>query len=278
MMYDSGLDPLTGLPRQKKPAAQKPPSFQAAGGFGGSLPPGSLNPGGSPSWPGGQPPLPSNMPDYAGLIRNDPLYQQLQKDLGAQGIQDAAARAAQTQRALVLFGQVPQFDGLSGVNPDWLNQDVNDQTRQLAEQNTQAGLSLAARQSKAFNDQVRQIRNSLAARGALRSGEAGHQFQEAQHGFDQAKFDATQELIDFISGLQAGFAQSERGRQGQLSQGAEAAAGRVPPQGGLARTPQPGSRAVDGSGNARVGAEDVQDVLKRLLGGAGGGGGRFQPL
>jgi hypothetical protein len=227
-----------------------------------------LNPGGNPSWPGGQPPLPSNVPDYAGLIRNDPLYQQLRGDLGAQGIQDAAARAAQTQRALVLFGQVPQFDGLAGLNPDWLNQDVSDQTRQLAQQNTDAGLSLAARQSKAFNDQIRQIRNSLAARGALRSGEAGHQFQEAQHGFDQAKFDATQELIDFISGLQAGFAQSERARQGQLAQGAQDASQRVPQQTGIVRTPLPG-------GGKTPQADPLEDLRRRLR---GGGSDQYQAL
>lgn len=203
-------------------------------------------------------------PDYAGLINNDPLYAQLKKDLAAQGVSDATARAAAIQRALIQFGQVPSFDGLSGLNQDWLNQDVNDTTRELAAKNTSAGLSIAARQKQAFDKQVRDIRNSLAARGALRSGETGHMLQEAQTGFDRTQYDTMQELLDFISGLQAGFAKSEKDRQGQLRGGATEASGRVADQ-----YPQ-GAPVVGGpprTGNL-IRGQDPQALLELL--GVGG--------
>lgn len=272
--YDSGIDPMTGLPKAKGPK-KPPPSFgppdpwQYAQGLVDPYTPG---PSSLPK-PGGSIPIPGLQPDYASLIQNDPLFLQMQKDLKAQGVSDAASRAAMTQRALIGFGQVPQFDGLSGLNPEWLNQDVSEQTRQLAQQNTDAGLSMAARQQKAFQDQLKAIRNALAARGALRSGEAGYAFQEAQIGFDQAKYDTTQQLIDFIAGLQAGFTQAEQGRQGQLGQGAQDAAGRVPtqptaptPAAPLLPTPPP--------------VESVEDMLDQLVkkGRNGGGGGNYVVL
>lgn len=235
------VDPLTGLPRQRRPQNQRQLESMA-NTFAAQPRPSGYSPTSS-----GVPQITirGQQPNYQDLIQNDPLFRQMRADLGAQGVQDAASRAAQTQRALVLFGQVPSFDALAGLNPEWLNQDVTAQTRQLAQQNTDAGLSLAARQQEQFKNQVREIRNALAARGALRSGESAHQLQQAQTGYDRAKFDATQELMDFISGLQAGFAQAERGRQSQLGQGAAEAAGRVPDQ---ARTPDIQASEIPGSG------------------------------
>lgn len=234
----------------QKPAPGWLPGFQVPGqGFGGNL----------PSMP--------SLPSFADGIKNDPLFLQLQKDLSAQGVSDAAQRAAMTRRALIQFGMVPGFDQLSGVNADWLNADVDDQTRQLAQQNTAAGLSIAARQQQAFKDQVRNIRGALAARGALRSGEQGHGLQQAQTEYDQAKFDSTQELMDFIGGLQAGFAQQERARQEQLRAGAGDAAQRTQPPGPVrSRTVAPAGRAAPA---------DPADLLEVLR---GVGGRNYQAL
>ncbi len=222
-----GVDPLTGLPKKKKQAAVNPSlaaqseALNKQFGLGVYAPVAS----GVPGLP--QVGLPTSTPDYRALIDNDALYSQAKLDFGAQGVSDAAQRAALTQRALTLFGQVPADDGLKGLNADWLNQDVTPETRLLAQQNTDSGLSVVARQAKAFKDQVRNIKNALAARGALRSGETGHQLQDAQLGYDQAKFDTTAELADFLSGLQRGYAESQRTGRSQLAAQAEAAAGRV---------------------------------------------------
>lgn len=72
------------------------------------------------------------------------------------------------------------------------------------------GLALRARQDKAFRDQVRVIKNALAARKALRSGEAEHQLREAQLQRDKAAFDTTEEPIQFIRGLQKGLEAREQ--------------------------------------------------------------------
>jgi hypothetical protein len=219
-------DPKTGLPIKspKKPAfsqAQVDASLAANPNstFGPS-------PNVNYSGLGGPVTIPGFTPDYASLIQNDPIFGQLKADLSANGIQDAAARAAAIQRGLIQFGEVPSFNGLAGLNQDWLSSDVNDTTRQLAQQNTASGMSVVARQQKQYQDNIRSIKNALAARGALRSGETGYQLGEAQRGFDTAQFDARQELLDYIMGAQQGFLAAERQRQGQLAQGAEGAFGR----------------------------------------------------
>jgi hypothetical protein len=226
--YSSALiDPLTGLPRkqqQQSGSSLNYDAFMRAVNTGQ----GGYNPSFSPTGGGGglAPALPAT-PDYAALISGDPYYAQAKLDFGAQGVSDASQRAALTQRGLTQFGQVPDFNGLAGLNQEWLNTDVTPEARQLAQRNTDAGLSIVARQDKMFKDQLRQIKNSLAARGALRSGESGFQLQEAQLGRDQARFDTTAELVEFLSGLQAGFAERQRVARQQLGQTAIDAEGRV---------------------------------------------------
>lgn len=225
-------DPLTGLPKKK--SQQKPLSFTqqqiqqslAANPQAGFGPSPQVDYGfgamGGFKLPGA--------PDYASLINNDPAYNQFKLDLGAQGVSDAASRAAQTQRAFTLFGQVPDINTLPGLNADFLNQDITPATRELAQKNTDAGLSIIARQDKAFKDQVRAIKNALASRGALRSGEAAYSLQEAQLGRDQARFDTTDALSQLIAGLQQGFAEAQRQRAAQQAQAAAEASGRVAQQ------------------------------------------------
>lgn len=229
------IDPATGLPRKKK---QRDAINQAWAPFANQIQQSlAANPGAGLAASGidfgfgtrGQIRLPG-APDYASLINNDPAFMQMKSDLGAQGVSDAAQRAAATQRALVQWGDVPQFDQLTGLQADYLNQDVTPATRELAQKNTEAGLSIKARQDKAFKDQVRQIKNALAARGALRSGEAAYSLQEAQLGRDQATYDTTQAILDFLSGLQAGYAERQRLLRTQEAQGAAEAAGRVQQQ------------------------------------------------
>lgn len=182
-----------------------------------------------PSAPAAQPsrPEPTRFtPDFESILANDPIFTQFQADLSAQGISDAAQRAAATQRALVQFGAVPNFAGgnlgLSDQQLSFLQQDVTPRVRELAETSTEEGLSIQARINEQNERNVRQIRNALAARGLLRSGELGHQLGEAQQAFTRAQFDARSQLLDYLSGVQAAFAESERMRQRELAQAARA--------------------------------------------------------
>jgi hypothetical protein len=101
------------------------------------------------------------------FLQNDPFWKQFNADLSAQGIADEAGAKAQTQRAIIQFGEAPS--DLTGQAASW----IDDTTRQLASQNTTAGTSQLARINKFNTDQIRSIKNALAARGALRSGELG---------------------------------------------------------------------------------------------------------
>jgi hypothetical protein len=215
------VDAFTGLPKKK--AAPKPTFTQQQ--IQASL---AANPnatfGPSPGVNYGfgtaaTPQLP-NMPDYARLINDDPMYQQLLGDLRAQGVQDASSRAAQTGRAFTLFGQVPDLNSLGGLNLEFLNQDITPSVRELAQKNTDAGLSIKARQDKSFKDTIRTIKNALAARGALRSGESTHRLQEAQLERDQADFDTRDQLGQLIAGIQAGYVEAQRARTREQSQAA----------------------------------------------------------
>jgi hypothetical protein len=243
----SNLDPLTGLPRKSGSYPYTDPFIRTVNAGQAQYDAGNqaINDYSGVSSPGGgrkfdPVTIPGFTPDYASLIQGDPIFGQLKADLSAHGISDAASRAAATQRALIQFGAVPEFDGLAGLNRGYLDSDVNQTTRQLAQKNTEAGFSVVARQQKRLSDNIRAIKNALAARGALRSGETGHQLQEAQRGHDEARYDATQQILDYISGAQQGFLAAERARLGQLRGGAESAFERQ-----MRLNPATGSRVIN---------------------------------
>lgn len=128
------------------------------------------------------------------------------------------------QRAIGQFGLVPDFNNVdtSLLGPDF-QQDVTPETLGLAQQNTAAGLSTAARITQAHQDAIRQIKNALAARGALRSGEAGFQLGREQQNFTQGTYDANQKLLDYLAGVAQAYAEAERQRQNQQTQGLQTA-------------------------------------------------------
>ncbi len=245
-------DPISGMPRRKTPTplygpGPAEPKSPALGGYGGAgyggfpatagTTPGVYDPvtapgGASSGQPGasGQ----SRVPSLQELIANDELFLQLQRDLAAQGISDSAQRRAARQRAVTMFGEVPDFTTLTGagglIGPD-LGLDIDEVTRGLAAQNTTAGLSTVARLDQAHTDRLRQIKNVLAARGALRSGETGYQLGREQEDYTRAQYDARQQVVDYLAGVQAAFAQSERQRQMTLAQALWAAAQRLRDEG-----------------------------------------------
>jgi hypothetical protein len=97
----------------------------------------------------------------------------------------------------------PEFGRISGV------------ARPLAEANTASGMSIVARMEKLRKDNVRAIKNALAAKGALRSGETGFQLGEEQQRYSTAQYDSRAQLVDLLAGIEAGYANAQRQRAGQ---------------------------------------------------------------
>lgn len=229
-MATSTIDPLTGLP--KKSAAQPAGLYgtldpaiagNLLGGAGGFVPSGySPAPGGASSINVG-----GFTPDYGGLINTDPAYLQLKGDLSAGGISDVASRNAALQRAVSQFGVVPDFSSIDlGALPSDINSIIDPATRALADSNNTGGISTEFRLDQAHQDAVRNITNALAAKGSLHSGEAGFQLGRENQAYGQAQNDATQKLLDYLSGVQAAYASNEQQRATALGQGASEAADR----------------------------------------------------
>lgn len=165
-------------------------------------------------------------PDYKALI--EAAIAPFRQQLGGFSAADAAALAAAQRRAVVQFGEyVPGNLDLLGPN---YTGNIDETTRRLAAENTQAGLSTVARLNRAHTDALRQITNVLAARGVLRSGQTGAEMGREQTNYTTAQYDSRQNLLDYLGGLQAGFAQAEQQRQWQLAQAAIAAQQNIPPQ------------------------------------------------
>jgi hypothetical protein len=213
-------------------------------GSGGSTPTSAL-PTGTSSTPvtaGQQPGMGTS--SYMDIHRSDPIYNQTLSDLSAQGISDRSQADVLAQRALVQFGEVPALEGLDArlAGPEFAR--ISGVAKPLAEANTQSGMSIVARMEKLRKDNVRAIKNALASRGALRSGEAGYQLGEEQQRYSTAQYDARSQLVDLLAGIEAGYANSSRARAGQQAGAANTAFGNAvqsgyqPPQQAAAPQPQ----------------------------------------
>lgn len=162
--------------------------------------------------------------DLRAMIMNDPLFRQQQADMSAQGIADASQRAAAIKRQLIQYGLVPDFAaaaknmGLSSTALGFVNSDVDQMTRDLAAKNTREGLSISAKIAKANEDNIRAIRNTLAARGMYQSGELGHGLGENAQQYKQATTEAEQQTLGGIEQAAAMYSQAERERQRQLAE------------------------------------------------------------
>jgi hypothetical protein len=172
--------------------------------------------GGTAVTPGQQPGgAVANVGSYLNILNSDPILQQTLADLQAGGISDRSQADTLSQRALVQFGEVPALEGLDAklAGPDFAR--IAGMARPLAEANTQSGMSVVARMERLRKDNVRAIKNALAARGALRSGEAGYQLGEEQNRYQTAQYDSRAQLVDLLAGIEAGFANASRQRAGQ---------------------------------------------------------------
>jgi hypothetical protein len=221
-LYDS----LTGLRKtsgSNKSVIPQDSPVDWLGGAGGSTPTSAL-PTGTSSTPvtaGQQPGM--NTQSYMDILRSDPIYSQTLADLSAQGISDRSQADTLAQRALVQFGEVPALEGLDArlAGPEFAR--ISGVARPLAEANTASGMSIVARMNKLQKDNIRAIKNALASRGALRSGEAGYQLGEEQQRYATAQYDARSQLVDLLSGIEAGVAAGARQRSGAQAGAAQTA-------------------------------------------------------
>lgn len=179
--------------------------------------PGS-SPGYNPEAPAALGPASYSTPDFYQLSLNDPLYQQFTKDMSAQSVADAASRDAAWQRYITQYGYTPDLQQAAktlGFNGDALVRAISPQILETAKNNP---FSVRKRIEDEFAKNQIAIRKYLRQSGAVRSGESGYQYQQGQKQFDTSNYDANQQLLDYLSGANQSYVQSERQRQMALAQ------------------------------------------------------------
>jgi hypothetical protein len=192
------------------------------GGIGSSLPGAPANGPGSGSSP----------VDYASQIEGDPVYQSIKNSLSAQGVADAAGRAAAIRRLLVQFGQSPDVNsvanklGLSSNDLAMLRGDITPDIQHLAQQNTDEGTSVVAQLDRAAKNSEDSLMNQLGASGLFHSGATGYQLGQHALAKKTAYSEALQRLLDAFGGTIGAFNSSERGRQQQIAAALSEAAAR----------------------------------------------------
>jgi hypothetical protein len=164
--------------------------------------------------------IPGSTPDYSALVKGDPLLAQELADLSAGGIQSQAQRDQAIKAAIINFGAVPTLGGdLAGI--------VDPLTSSLAEKNTQAGLSLTSRLDAAHQAALSNMQYALAARGMTHSGAVGVGAGLEGEQYKQARFDATNQLLNYLAGVQSAFAEAQRQQALAANQAREGAFGRA---------------------------------------------------
>ena len=165
-------------------------------------------------------------PDYQSIINQDPAFQALKQSISAQGVSDAASRGAATNQALVQFGNVPDFAsqasqlGLSPQALQMLQGDIDPATAGLASNNQ---FSTEAQLKNQEDQAMLGLRNNLAARGALSSGDDAYRTNLQNQSYEQAQQNALTSLLSAISGYQQSYTTSQQTEQQQLAQGIQQA-------------------------------------------------------
>lgn len=145
----------------------------------------------------------------------DPYLAQLQAMLSAASVSDAAQRKRGVQQAVIDYGAVPDLQGLGTIAGD-----IDDVTRQLAQQNTASGLSFTARSQAEHERQKWRVPDVLASRGMTNpyGGELPYAVGQEGLRFKTEQSDATRKLLDYLGGAQQAWAEAERQRTFQLAQ------------------------------------------------------------
>ena len=165
-------------------------------------------------------------PDYQSLLQNDPGFMALKQGLSAQGIQDSAQRNAAINQALIQYGAIPDLNKAAaqlGIPVDQLQGIIDPNTAGLAAANSKAGLSTTARLQQQEDQAMLALRNNLAARGALSSGDDAYRTNLQNQAFTQAESDALNSLLGAITGVNQTYTTAQQNEQGQLLSGLQTA-------------------------------------------------------
>lgn len=249
-----GQQPLTALnpPPAATPGVTPPPQqpgYDQTGGYGGYQAP---------------------QVDYSALLQS--LLAPLQAEAAGMSKADAAALRAAQQRAVIQFGS-----SLEGADPGLVGagfgKAIDQRTLGLAQKNTAAGLSISSRLGTAHQDAVNQIRNTLAARGLLRSGETGYQLGREQTAYTQSQYDSRQKILDYLAGIQSAFQTAEQQRQWALAMQAAQSAQSMPfypPPQPVYGPPPPGYQQPQAPQPQQASNPLISAGLQRLAGGGPG--------
>lgn len=187
-------------------------------------------------------------PNYDQILQSSPEVSFANREALTGSAMDASARAAAIRRAVIELGAVPDFKsaakslGMDSIG--YLENDIDDNTRQLAQKNTQEGLSLMARLEHEHKRVQEQVQSTLASRGIFRSGETGFQMGEQGLRYKQALTDAEKAVMDHISQVVGSFVTNERDRRNMVAQAIFSAMGRV------GQTPAPKGGGGGGGGGS----------------------------
>ena len=154
----------------------------------------------------------------------DPYVAQLQALLSAQSQAERGQVQTGARQAYIDFGA--DIDPSFGFDTGYFSQDIDATTRSLAQQNTQKGLSQTARMQKEWEEANLAIKNDLAARGLLDSGELGSRMSKLQTGQRQQLYDVSKNVLDYMRGLYSGFQTNEGQRRLQVLEAQQSASQR----------------------------------------------------
>lgn len=203
---------------------------------------------------------PPPVPNIDQILASDPGYIASHAQYMANSIADQATRDAAVKRAIIDFG------GSANVDPA-LQGLLDPTTLALAQKNTDAGMSVLARLAQAGKDQQKRVVDSLGARGLYNSGETGYDLGRAQLQADQGRYDATKNLLDYLSGVQSAWVQTQQQQALLDAQNAANAAQNAPP--GVGITPDYGGignyPSLPAGSSGQLPQVNTQSVLSAIL-------------
>jgi hypothetical protein len=168
----------------------------------------------------------TNTPDYKKLIEGSSTYQMAKQGFDSQNLINASNRSAMIRRALAEYGKIPDFSGAFNMldpvtGQRFLDEDVDQSTRDLAGQNTQSILSKLGNQ---HDTNLKNLAALMASKGILGSGQDALMQSEEGKGYASALDEAQKSLFDILQQAQQEYLNSYNQGQGNLQTAAQNAA------------------------------------------------------
>lgn len=169
-------------------------------------------------------------PDWASLIANDAGLKGVQSAINAGNAQNQDALNSEIANAYETFGNsgidLSALAKSLGMTQADLQNAITPDVQQLAQENTNAGLSTQARLQQANDQAKQQTLANLNKRGLLHSGETGYQLDQLNLGYRQAQSDSYQKLLGYLQQYQQGYLSALNANTGNLTNAIDAAATR----------------------------------------------------